>query len=85
YNGFRLEKLTFLHVICRHLIDHIVHNLIIPMTMFMLFIGIVDQDFQSWKDKTIIRWFTTIKMIRNILGNMINRITLENGELKKQV
>jgi hypothetical protein len=55
------------------------------MTMFMLFIGIVDQDFQSWKDKTIIRWFTTIKMIRNILGNMINRITLENGELKKQV
>jgi hypothetical protein len=31
------------------------------------FIGIVDQDFQSWKDKTIIGWFTTIKMIRNIL------------------
>ena len=30
------------------------------------FIGIVDQDFQSWKDKTIIGWFT-IKMIRNIL------------------
>ena len=27
----------------------------------------MDQDFQSWKDKTIIGWFVTIKMIRNIL------------------
>ena len=31
------------------------------------FIGIVDQDFQSWKDRMIIGWFTTIRMIRNIL------------------
>ena len=31
------------------------------------FCGIVAQDLQSWKDTTIIGWFTTMTMIRNIL------------------
>jgi hypothetical protein len=31
------------------------------------YIGIVAQDFQSWKDATIIGWFTTMTMIKNIL------------------
>jgi hypothetical protein len=38
------------------------------------FIGIVDQDFQSWKDKTIIEWFTT--MIRSIFFILLLAISL---------
>jgi hypothetical protein len=40
------------------------------------FIGIVAQDFQFWKDKTIIGWFTTIKMIRNIFFIILLAISL---------
>jgi hypothetical protein len=39
------------------------------------FIGIVAQDFQSWKDKTIIGWFTTT-MIRSIFFILLLAISL---------